>query len=77
LASKTQSEWSNGSARSAEFLEACSSAPRIELLKLAAIEANQKRDKAVLALVIRELEQIWRDDRAACRFYTMLEETAP
>jgi hypothetical protein len=32
--------------------------PRIELLKLAAIEANAKGDGDVLTLVIRELEQI-------------------
>jgi hypothetical protein len=51
--------------------------PRIELLKLVAIEANAKRDKDVLALAVRELEEIWRDDRAACRFYKMLERTAP
>lgn len=48
-------------------------ADKIESLKRIAIRANERRDDVTLNHAIAILDEIWDDNAAAFRFYTMLE----
>lgn len=49
-------------------------AERIDELKKQAREANDRDDQEALGVILKELDAVWTDDRAAMAFYTSLEQ---